>query len=224
MAAHSIPDDIIFEIATSIPIVYATVYYAMVRLAKLQREESVLIHSAAEEVGQAAVILAQHLGANVLITVRNSEKKELVLKNYNIPEENIFSSRNLSFSSRIHRLTADKGVNVVLNSVSGEGLHETWKCIAKMGRFIKIGKRDILGNARLEMVIFNRNISFVSVDLGVIFEHDSGLAQNMLVEVFKLLRNGAVSLVQPLNVFSLSEIEGAFRLIQAGKHMGKAVF
>ena len=223
LAAHSIPDDMTFETAASIPIVYATVYYAMVHLAKLRRGESLLIHSSAGGVGQAAVMLAQHLGAIVFVTVSNNEKKELVSKKYGIPEENIFSSRNLSFSSGILRLTAGKGVDVVLNSVSGEGLHETWKCVAKMGRFIEIGKRDILSNARLEMAIFNRNVTFASVDLSVVFEHDPGLAHHMLVEVFKLLRDGAISPVQPLNVFPLSEIEGAFRLIQAGKHLGKVV-
>lgn len=223
LAAHPIPDDMTFETAASIPIVYATVYYAMVHLAKVQKGESVLIPSAAGGVGQAAVMLAQHLGAIVFVTVGSSEKKELVSRNYGVPEEHIFSSRNLSFISGIQRLTAGKGVDVVLNSVFGEGLHETWKCVAKMGRFIEIGKRDILSNARLDMAIFNRNVTFASVDLGVVFEHDPGLAQYMMVEIFKLLRDGAISPVQPLNVFPLSDIEGAFRLIQAGKHSGKVV-
>lgn len=223
LAAHLIPDDMTFETAASIPVVYATVYYAMICLAKIQKGETVLIHSAAGGVGQAAVMLAQHLGAIVFVTVGSSEKKELVSKNYGIPEEHIFSSRNLSFISGIQRLTAGKGVDVVLNSVSGEGLHETWKCVAKMGRFIEIGKRDILSNARLDMAVFNRNVTFASVDLGVVFEHDPSLAQYMLVEIFKLLRDGAISPVQPLNSFPLSEIEGAFRLIQAGKHSGKVV-
>ena len=223
LAAHLIPDDMTFETAASIPIVYATVYYAMVHLANIQRGESLVISSAAGGVGQAAVMLAQHLGAIVFVTVGSREKKDLVSKNYGIPEENIFSSRNLSFVSGIQRLTAGKGVDVVLNSVSGEGLHETWKCVAKMGRFIEIGKRDIQSNARLDMAVFNRNVTFASVDLGVVIEHNPGLAQYMLAEIFKLLRNGAISPVQPLNVFPLSEIEGAFRLIQAGKHSGKVV-
>ncbi len=223
LAAHHIPNKMTFETAASIPIVYATVYYAMVHLARIQRGESVLIHSAAGGVGQAAVMLAQYLGALVFVTVGSSEKKELISKNYGIPEENIFSSRNLSFVSGIQRLTNGKGVDVVLNSASGESLHETWKCVAKMGRFIEIGKRDILKHARLDMATFDRNVMFASVDLGLVFEHDPGLAQEMLVKIFQLLQDGAIAPVQPLNVFPLSEIEGAFRLIQAGKHTGKVV-
>ena len=223
LAAHLIPDNMTFETAASIPIVYATVYYAMVHLANIQRGESVLIHSAAGGVGQAAVMLAQHLGAIIFVTVGSNEKKELMFRKYGIPKENIFSSRNLSFSSGVQRLTAGKGVDVILNSMSGEGLHETWKCVAKMGRFIEIGKRDILSNARLDMAPFNRNVTFTSVDLGVVLEHDPGLVQYMLTEIFRLLRDGAISPVQPLNIFPLSEIEGAFRLIQSGKHSGKVV-
>ena len=114
-------------------------------------------------------------------------------------------------------------MDVILNSASGEGLHETWKCVAKMGRFMEIGKRDILSHARLDITIFNRNVTFASVDLALVLEHDPGLAQYMLVEIFKMLRDGAISPVQPLNVFPLSEIEGAFRLVQAGKHSWKIV-
>lgn len=223
LAAHLIPDEMTFETAASIPIVYATVYYAMVHLAKIRRGESVLIHSAAGGVGQAAIMLSLHLGAIVFVTVGSNEKKDLVAQRYGIPKENIFSSRKLSFSSGIQRLTAGKGVDVVLNSISGEGLHETWKCVAKMGRFIEIGKRDILSNGRLDMAVFNRNVTFASVDLGVVFEHDPRLAQHMMKEIFRLLHDGAISPVQPLNIFPLSEMEGAFRLIQAGKHSGKVV-
>ena len=223
LAVQLMPNDMSFETAASIPIVYATVYYAMVHLAKIQKGETVLIHSAAGGVGQAAVMLAQHLGAIVFVTVGNSEKKELISKNYGIPEERIFSSRNLTFVSGIQRLTTGKGVDVILNSASGEVLHETWKCIAKMGRFIEIGKRDILSRARLDMAIFNRSVTFASVDLGVVFEHDPRLAQHILAEIFRLLHDGAIAPVQLLNVFPLSEIETAFRLIQAGKHTGKVV-
>ena len=57
--AQHIPDDMTFETAASIPIVYATVYYALVHLVRLQNAESMLIHSAAGEVGQADIMLAK---------------------------------------------------------------------------------------------------------------------------------------------------------------------
>ena len=222
-SVHRIPDDMTFEAAASIPIVYATVYYGLVHIARLQKGESILIHSAAGGVGQAAVMLAKHLEANVFVTVGSNEKKDLVMRAYGIPDERIFSSRQLSFAAGIKRLTNGRGVDVVLNSIAGEALHETLECLSKLGRFVEIGKRDILADTRLDMGSFNKSITFASVDLHVVFEHDPILAKRMIREVFSLLASGAVQHVQPLNLFSLSELESAFRFIQAGKHTGKVV-
>ncbi|KAL8722892.1 MAG: hypothetical protein Q9181_007402 [Wetmoreana brouardii] len=222
-AVQRIPGNMTFETAASIPIVYATVYYGLVHLARLQEGESVLIHSAAGGVGQAAVMLAQHVGANAFVTVGSNDKKKLLMETYGIAEDHIFSSRQLSFANGIKRLTGSRGVDVVLNSLAGEAFHETFDCLAKLGRFIEIGKRDILANSRLDMATFNKSVTFASVDLTIVFEQDPVLAKRMLGEVFVLLAAGKVQPVQPLNVFSLSEVESAFRLIQAGKHTGKVV-
>ncbi|KAL8897966.1 MAG: hypothetical protein Q9207_006939 [Kuettlingeria erythrocarpa] len=222
-AVQRIPDEMSFETAASIPIVYATAYYALVHLARLQKGESVLIHSAAGGVGQAAVMLAKALGARVFVTVGSSAKKELVMKAHGIPEDHIFSSRRLSFADGVKRLTQGRGVDVLLNSLAGEPFHESFDCLAKLGRFIEIGKRDILDRSRLDMGTFNKSVTFASVDLTILFEHDPLLAKRMLGEVFALLADGKLQPVQPLNVFPLSEMESAFRLIQAGKHTGKVI-
>ena len=218
-----IPDDMSFETAASIPIVYTTAYYGLVHLARLQKGESVLIHSAAGGVGQAAVMLAKHLGARVFVTVGSNAKKDLVMKAYGIPEDHIFSSRRLAFAAGVKRLTNGRGVDVLLNSIAGEAFHESFDCLAKLGRFIEIGKRDILAKSRLDMGTFNKSVMFVSIDLTILFEQDRILAKRMLSEAFALLAEGKLQPVQPLNVFPLSEIESAFRLIQAGRHTGKVV-
>ena len=223
LSAQKIPAHMDFETAASIPIVYATVYYALVHLARLERGESVLIHSAAGGVGQAAVMLAKHLGAEIFVTVGNQDKKALLMQRYDIPESHIFSSRQATFVEGIRRLTSRIGVNVVLNSIAGESLHESFKCIAELGRFIELGKRDILANSRLDMEMFNRSVTFASVDLTVVFHRNPRLGKRMVRDVFKLLQEGAILPVHPLNVFRFSEIESAFRLIQAGKHVGKVV-
>ncbi len=153
----------------------------------------------------------------------SNDKKKFLMDNYGIPEDNVFSSRHTTFVEGLKRLANDRGVDVALSSIAGEGLDETCKCVAKMGRFIEIGKRDILANTRLDMEMFNRNITFASVDLTIVFEVDPGLAKQMLGEIFQLLRRGSIKPVQPLNIFPLTEIESAFRFIQSGKHLGKVV-
>jgi NADPH:quinone reductase-like Zn-dependent oxidoreductase len=63
------------------------------------------------------------------------------------------------------RQTGGKGVDVVLNSLSGELLHASWQCVAKFGKMLEIGKRDFIGHGMLSMDIFESNRSFFGVDL-----------------------------------------------------------
>ena len=212
-----------FETAASIPVVYTTAYYSLVHLTRLKRGETVLIHSAAGGVGQAAVMLALHIGATIFVTVGNNEKKAVVMQNFGIPEDQVFSRRDTSFVPGIKRLTDGRGVDVVLNSIAGEGFRQTCRCIATLGRFIEIGKRDILMNGRINMEMFNRNVMFASVDLTLVFGHHPVLGASILREVFDMVRQGSLSIIEPINVYPFAQMESAFGLIQAGKHLGKVV-
>jgi hypothetical protein len=103
-----LPDDMTFEVAASIPTIYCTSYHALYDCARLKRGESILIHAAAGGVGQSAIILAKHLGAEIFATVGSDEKKQLIMSQYDIPEDHIFDSRNLSFAKGIKRMTQAK--------------------------------------------------------------------------------------------------------------------
>lgn len=61
--------------------------------------------------------------------------------------------------------TAGRGVDIVLNSLSGNLLHASWQCVAKFGRMIELGKRDFISHGVLDMSTFESNRSFVGVDL-----------------------------------------------------------
>jgi NADPH:quinone reductase-like Zn-dependent oxidoreductase len=65
----------------------------------------------------------------------------------------------------VMRETNGKGVDIVLNSLSGELLHASWQCVAKFGKMLEIGKRDFIGHAKLAMEIFESNRSFFGIDL-----------------------------------------------------------
>lgn len=185
--------------------------------------------------------MAKHVGAEVFATVGSSEKRDLIMKTYSIPDDHIFNSRDLSFAKAIMRTTSGQGVDVVLNSLAGEALRQTWECIAPFGRFIEIGKKDILANSGLEMMPFLRNVTFAGVNLEVscaradmndakaltTIQHMSRNKPKMLARVlnksFEMIRSGAVGLVTPTTVYKYSEIERVFRLMQQGKHTGKCV-
>lgn len=94
------------------------------------------------------------------------EKIEYLTDVYGIPRDRIFNSRDTSFYSGIMKRTANRGVDLVLNSLSGELLHLSWQCVAEFGSFIEIGKRDIRGRGKLSMAAFGSNRAFFGVDLG----------------------------------------------------------
>ena len=221
---YPVPEGLSYVEAAAIPLVFTTAYYALHDVARLRKGESILIHSGAGGVGQAAVQLAQKVGAEIFVTVGSDSKKELMMSQYNISEDHILFSRNASFALGIQRMTG-KGVDVILNSLSGELLEASWTCLAPFGRFIEIGKKDILNDRRLPMAPFSKNVSFASVDLSMMFTHAKALQGRLLKDVGALLweRPAAIRVARPLHVFKPSEIEEAFRFLQNGKNTGKTV-
>ncbi|KAF2966748.1 hypothetical protein GQX73_g6838 [Xylaria multiplex] len=216
-----IPDDITFEQAASIPVAHATAWNALVRVAKVQEGQSILIHAAAGGVGQVAVQIAQHYNMDVFVTVSSDAKRELMRTRYGVADDHIFSSRDLSFAKGIKRMTGGRGVDVVLNSLAGEALRQTWHCIAPFGNFIEIGVKDILNNTGLDMQPFIRDATFTFFNLRHIDHCRPDLMATILEGAFDFVRRGITRPQDTLHQFLISAVESAFRLMQSGKHLGK---
>jgi len=92
------------------------------------------------------------------------EKVNYLISTFNIPRENIFDSRGTTFLQELMQVTAGRGVDVVLNSLSGELLHASWKCVAEFGIMLELGKRDIQGHGSLEMRRFDENRMYAGID------------------------------------------------------------
>ena len=216
-----IPLDIPFEVAAALPVAYFTAYWAVFKVARLCKDESVLIHAGSGGLGQALISLCQLTGANIFATVGTLEKKRLLMAKYNIAEDNIFSSRDSTFYKGVMAMTQGRGVDVIMNSLSGEALRLTWNCIAPFGRFIELGKRDFTINSRLEMRHFEKNVSFTGLDVPL----DSQLGEKKKIwkEIMNLYQKGSIRAPFPITVFGMSELEKALRIMQSGKHMGKMI-
>ena len=219
----SIPDSMSFETAASIPCVFTTAYYSIYHAARLQHNESILIHSAAGGTGQAFIKMAQLIGAEVFVTAGSPTKVEFLEKSFGLPKSHILSSRNLNFGHQIMSLTHGKGVDVIVNSLAGDYLHESWRCLAMFGRFIELGKKDAFENARLDMAKFEKSTSYISVGLNYFRDHRPELVGNLLKEVMGLFIDGTLTPLEPITTFSMSAIESAFRFMASGNHMGKIV-
>lgn len=218
-----LPNEMTFETAASIPVIYVTAYYSLYEMARLEKDETVLIHAAAGGVGQAAIALAQLSGAEIFATVGSEEKRDFLVHTYGLRPDHIFFSRDASFAKSVMAATSGKGVDVILNSLSGQLLQETWNCVATLGRFVEIGKRDIELNASLKMAPFTRAASFFAVDLIHLGREKGRLVNRILKDVMRLLDGKKITPISPIKIYPISDIDRAFRVMQAGKHLGKIV-
>lgn len=219
-----IPKDMSFVEATAIPLAYATAQYGLKNLTQLRSGETILIHAAAGAVGQAAIHLAQKKGAVIYATVSTSEKKSLLKDRYGLQDWQFFSSRHTTFAKQIMDATGGRGVDVVLNSLAGQALIESWRCLAPFGRFVEIGKRDMSTFKALPMEPFMRNVSFCSLDINVVLRQNDALMGEIMRDVQALVDEEPYQLApQPVTVFKRSGFEEAFRLLQTGRHVGKVV-
>src|ERR1700761_253702 len=163
--AVPVPPEISFEDAAGLLLAHATAWYGLHKVAHVEKGQTILIHAAAGGVGQAAIMLAQHIGLEIYATVGSDDKRKLIQTEYGISDDHIFNSRDTSFAQAIMRATGGVGVDIVLNSLSGESLRQSWTCIAPFGTFIEIGMKDILGNTRLDMRPFSRDATFSFINL-----------------------------------------------------------
>lgn len=217
-----VPDKWTLEQAATLPIVYATCYYALYVRSQLKAGQSVLIHAGTGGVGQAAIAICLHAGCTVFTTVSTPEKREYLKKTFpQLTDRHIGNSRDTSFEQLILTETQGRGVDVVLNSLADEKLQASIRCLALNGHFLEIGKYDMSNNSHVGMSMFLKNTSFHGVLLDALFE-DCEDKKEVVRLVSEGIKNGAVRPL-PLTVFSEQQVEQGFRFLATGKHIGKVL-
>ncbi|GAB7365805.1 hypothetical protein MBLNU230_g7138t1 [Neophaeotheca triangularis] len=217
------PAHLSFAEAAAVPVIYSTAYESLVNVARLQPGEKVLIHAAAGGVGQAAIMLATWIGAEIFCTVGTLTKKALLISKYHIAEDHIYSSRSTTFADSLLLATKGEGVDVVLNSLSDEMFQSTWKCLSFFGRFIDIGKKHFVQNAQLELNPFDKSITYASVDLSLLMEHRPAYVRKQMADVVELFNQRVLTPPTSVNETPVAEVQSAFRAMQSGKVIGKSV-
>ncbi|KAF7113795.1 hypothetical protein CNMCM5793_004850 [Aspergillus hiratsukae] len=218
-----IPDNLSLEDAAAGACVFTTVIYSFLHCANLQKGQTVLIHSACGGVGLGAIQICQMIGAEIFATVGSQGKREHLMEHYGIPEDHIFDSRSASFYTDVMRMTNNRGVDLVLNSLAGELLHASWRCVAPFGKMIELGKRDFLGHGKLDMDLFGGNRSFIGVDLLQIQMENPDFLTSLMGRYLRDVREGAIQPLKPVTIYDAANIAQAFRFMQSGTHIGKIV-
>lgn len=131
----------------------------------------------------------------IYCSVSSEDKVQYLVKNHHIGRGHIFNSRDSSFHYDVMQATNGRGVDLVLNSLSGDLLHASWNCVASFGTMVEIGKRDFQRRAKLAMEVFEDNRTFVGLDLGLVVKQRPERAVEYVVPISNPLELDYVSLM-----------------------------
>jgi acyl transferase domain-containing protein/acyl-CoA synthetase (AMP-forming)/AMP-acid ligase II/acyl carrier protein/NADP-dependent 3-hydroxy acid dehydrogenase YdfG len=211
----AVPSGWSFTQAASAPVAYLTAYICLVEIAGLSAGQRVLIHAGAGGVGQAAIALARHLGAEVFATAHPN--KQHVLHDLGVDPGHVASSRTLDFVDAFHDATNGQGMDVVLNSLSGDFVDASLQLLPRGGHFVEIGKTDI----RLpgDVAATHPGVDYQAYDLASASPESLQPAWTALTKLF------AAGLVNPLPTtsYGLLNAAAAFRDMSQARHTGKIV-
>ena len=202
--------------AATLPVAFVTAYYSLSQLAQLQPGERVLIHAATGGVGQAAVQVAQQIGADIFATA--SPGKWDTLRSLGVTQ--IMNSRTLAFADEIMVATQGQGVSVVLNALPGEFRAKSLEALGSQGRFVEIGKGDGLTTAEIGQL--RPDVQHFSVDIAALCQQQPQQIQTLLRHLSQAVSDGRWRSL-PRQTFTQSDTVKAFRTLQQAKHIGKIV-
>ena len=214
-----VPDAFSDGEAATVGVAYLTAWHALCEVGRLAPGERVLIHSATGGVGLAAVSIAKMIGARIYTTAGSAAKRELLS---GLGVEYVGDSRSVEFAEEILDATDGHGVDVILNSLSGEAIRRGVQILAPGGRFVELGKKDVYADAQLGLASLAKSASFAVVDLDLNLRLQPRRYRRLLQDILGRLLDGELQML-PVTEFSLDHAIDAFRLMASGTHIGKIV-
>ncbi|MYJ75383.1 MAG: zinc-binding dehydrogenase, partial [Gammaproteobacteria bacterium] len=176
-----------------------------------------LIHAGAGGVGIAAIQMAQAAGAEVFATA--SAPKQAYLRSLGV--EQIFDSRTTAFGREILEATDGAGVDVVLNSLTGEGfIDASLSCLKHGGRFVELARRDILSEE--EMAAVRPDVAYAILELDVLKKTEPAWVGRVLRDVMARVSAGELKPIVHSR-WPLAEAGAALRFMRSDRHLGKIV-
>lgn len=131
-----IPSGMSFEAAAAFNVTYLTAYYALVRRARVQPGETVLVTAAAGGVGTAALQVARALGAHTIGYVGSAAKRPIAEA---AGADAVIDASRGSLRDQVRDLTDGRGADVILEMVGGEVFEACLRATAWEGRLVTIG-------------------------------------------------------------------------------------
>ncbi|MFF0110352.1 type I polyketide synthase [Streptomyces hirsutus] len=205
--------------AATLPAAYLTAYHALNDMARLERGQKVLIHTATGGTGRAALNVARWKGARVFATAGSDAKRELLTE---LGVEQVADSRSLAFAEAFKPALGEEGFDVICNTLAGDAIEANLSLMAPYGHYLELSKRDILDNNALPLGAFARNLSFHAIDVVHMIQHVPERAGGVLRAAASLVDKGALEAL-PHTVYPVEKAADAFRLMAQARHTGKIV-
>ncbi|CAK1361377.1 Lovastatin diketide synthase LovF [Cercospora beticola] len=211
------------EVVAAMPLAFSTAIYGLLHRGRLRWRERVLIHSATDGVGLAAIQVAKMVGAEIFATVATEKQKAFLMKHYGLDNAHVFSSADTGFAHEIMDTTKAYGIDVCLSSLEGELLHASWGLMAVDGRYVNFGSHDSLDHGSLDFEVFKRSATFTAFDLGALAEERPHVLAGVMQEVLQYFREGKIKPLHPTYTCSAGDIDVAFQQVSHGDNIGKLV-
>jgi NADPH:quinone reductase-like Zn-dependent oxidoreductase len=205
------------EEAATIPIAFLSAYYALCSLGRMKAGERVLIHAASGGVGLAAIQLARQVGAEIFATAGSPKKREY-LKSLGI--QHVMDSRSTDFAEQIMEITGGEGIDLVLNSLTGETIGSSLSVLREGGRFLELGKTDLWDQQRVDAA--RPGVVFHAIALDQMMADQPGLVRQLMQEVFPQFEDQRLAPL-PLRTYPIRRVVDALRHMARAEHIGKVV-
>ncbi len=208
--AIPIPDDLSFEDAAAVPLVFLTAWHMLFGRAKLQPGEEVLVLAASSGVGSAAIQLAKLFRCRVIATAGSEAK---LAKAKGLGADEVIDHYRQDVAAEVKRLTGRRGVDVVFEHVGAATWPKSTQALAPAGRLVTCGATtgfDVKVDLRF---LFNRQQSLLGSFMGSL-----GELHEVLQFVFRKQVHAVIDSVYPL-----SEIAEAHRRLEGKEQFGKIV-
>ncbi len=204
-----IPDHIDFVAAAAFPLTFLTAWHMLITRAGLQPGDTVLVLAAGSGVGQAAIQIARVHGARVFATSAPAK----LARAKALGAEEVFDHYGGDFSKDVRRLTAGRGVDIVVEHVGEATWERSVRALARGGRLVTCGATTGHAAAIDVRHLFARQLSLLGSYMG---------AKTELVRAAGLFFTGKLTPVVD-DVLPLSEVRAAQTRLEAGRQFGKLV-
>jgi NADPH2:quinone reductase len=227
VACIKIPKDMDFAVGSAIITSYNTSYGALVRRAKLQSGETLLVHGAAGAVGMAAVEIGKALGATVIAVAGGETHCETARRH---GADHVIDHRKENFRDVVLDITNGRGVDLVYDSIGGDVTIQSIRSLAWEGRLLTIGYAcgtipDIAANTLLL-----KNASAMGFNLGHFFGWSPGGNRREHIDALDEMAAGVLALYEKGQIkpeigarFTLPQFVDALDAVIGRKVDGKCV-